>query len=263
MLGFATFFIWRKRLSEIARNDPSEHFDEIAAGYLGEIPEHVRERLLDKKVDLIKSRLAEHEIPLTARGLDLGCGQAWYVGELARAGFSMTGADYSAGQLVEGNHYLKNEGLQVHLIQSDGRLLPFADNSFDFIYSINVIHHILSITSQAEAFNEIVRVLKPGGIFLFHEINTVNPIFRFYMGYLFPLLRRIDQGDEQWILPTELPLVSGSTWHKRVDYFTFLPDFIPGFLLKRLRRLEARLEASTLNRFSAHYQAVLVKNETA
>ena len=258
-LGFAVFFIWKRRLTDIARNVPDSHFDEIAEGYVNEIPEHVRAGLLGKKVDLIRARLEQNDISPPARGLDLGCGQGWYLGELTRAGYAMLGADYSGNQVAQGHRHLQRSGIESHLFQADGQALPFADNTFDFAYSINAFHHILSPGSQAKAFEEVVRVLKPGGVFLFHEMNTVNPVFRFYMGYLFPLLRRIDQGDEQWILPTALPQVAGATWREKVDYFTFVPDFVPKILHKRLSRLEAYLEQSKMKRYSAHYQAVLMK----
>ncbi len=45
----------------------------------------------------------------------------------------------------------------------DGRKLTYADNSFDFVYSISVIEHIPE-TGDTEALQEFRRVLKPGGV---------------------------------------------------------------------------------------------------
>ncbi len=44
----------------------------------------------------------------------------------------------------------------------DARALPFADRSFDFIYSVSVLEHIAS-DGDTRAIREIARVLKPGG----------------------------------------------------------------------------------------------------
>ncbi len=261
LLGIAVLLFQRKRILQIARNDTERHFDTLAPEYQTEIPEHIRSALLDKKVRFIEGRLSRLGVPSgPLRGLDLGCGHGWYLAELVRSGRIMTGLDYSAIQLVEGSRHLIREDLPASLVHADATVLPFADESFDFAYSINAFHHILGPGGQERALAEVVRVLKPGGVFLLHEINTANPLFRFYMGYLFPLIRRIDEGNERWILPTGLPTMSGATWHTEVDYFTFIPDFVPGFVQKLLGRLERRLEASSLRRFSAHYQALLIKN---
>ena len=45
---------------------------------------------------------------------------------------------------------------------------------------------------EARVAREMARVLKPGGFLVVQETNTNNPLFRFYMGYVFPILSRID-----------------------------------------------------------------------
>jgi SAM-dependent methyltransferase len=48
----------------------------------------------------------------------------------------------------------------------DAKQLPFAEGQFDLIYAIDVIHHIENLKDM---FDEIHRVLKPGGIFFIRE----------------------------------------------------------------------------------------------
>jgi SAM-dependent methyltransferase len=136
--------------------------------------------------------------------------------------------------------------------------IPAADDSHDFAYVINVLHHLSSVEEQRLAFAELVRVLRPGGVLFVHEINTRNILFRFYMGYVFPSLNCIDEGVERWLLPhwlavyTDLPVAD-------IRYFTFLPDFLPRRLVRLLTPIERLLEASPLGAYSAHYMAVLRK----
>jgi SAM-dependent methyltransferase len=281
-LGVVAFWLSRQRLARIMRPRAADHdgeiahFDQIAHEYEEQIPRHIRERLLAKKVGLMRAALAGAGIEPTARGLDLGCGQGWYLGALAEVGFRMHGIDYSAGQLRKASENARQAGSAAaeldagatlagvearrRLCQADAQALPFPDGSFDFAYSINAFHHLPSRAAQERAVREIVRVLRPGGVFILHEINTLNPVFRLYVGYLFPLIKQIDEGTERWILPSDLPAAPGASWSADRQYFTFTPDFVPSALQRLLGGVERRLEQSALRRFSAHYQACLVKS---
>ncbi|HXH05971.1 MAG TPA: methyltransferase domain-containing protein [Vicinamibacterales bacterium] len=259
-LGFITLLRYRRELAAALRPPrPGDHFDEIAAAYRDQIPPHVRARLLERKIDLVARRLAASGIGPGARGLDVGCGHGWYACELARRGFRMEALDRAIDQLAQARAYAGARACGARFLAADARRLPFPDDSFDFVYSINVLHHITDPAARADALEEIARVLRPGGVFCLHEINTENPLFRFYMGYFFPLLCEIDEGTERWIRPTELPAVAGARWAPEIDYFTFLPDFTPRPILERLAPLESALERSALRRWSAHYMACLVK----
>jgi SAM-dependent methyltransferase len=111
---------------------------------------------------------------------------------------------------------------------------------------------------QRAAFAELLRVLRPGGLLFVHEINTRNPLFRFYMGYVFPSLNCIDEGIERWLLPHQLHEFTGAPV-VAAEYFTFLPEFVPAVVLRAFRPIESWLERSTLRVYSAHYMAVLRK----
>jgi 2-polyprenyl-3-methyl-5-hydroxy-6-metoxy-1,4-benzoquinol methylase len=264
-LGLLTAWTWRARLMMLVRSrDTRGHFDSIADEYETELPAHVRERLLGRKVEIMRRRLNTAGIlPGSSRGLDFGCGQGWYTCAMARMGYDMVGTDVSDRQLDHARRHADAQSMsavQWDLIE-DSRL-PFSDGCFDFAFAINVLHHVGSKVDQEAALAEIVRVLRPGGILFLQEMNTINPLFRFYMGYLYPLIRAIDEGTEQWMNPRELPTVRTARWMPDIDCFTFLPDFVPGFLMRRLAGVEAWLERSRWRHWSAHYVARLVK-ETA
>ena len=53
------------------------------------------------------------------------------------------------------------ESRNVHVVQADLYNPPFALESFDFIYSIGVLHHL---PDPEAAFQNLLRFLKPGGV---------------------------------------------------------------------------------------------------
>jgi SAM-dependent methyltransferase len=139
--------------------------------------------------------------------------------------------------------------------------IPFRSQSLDFVYTVGVLHHLPNRQAQREAYQEIARVLKPGGVFVVHETNTRNPLFRFYMGYVFPLLKKIDEGTEWWIEPSRWETVPGLRLVK-IDHFTFMPDFIPSWMMKPVLTVDRWLEASLLRPYSVHYMAILERDES-
>jgi ubiquinone/menaquinone biosynthesis C-methylase UbiE len=230
-----------------------DHFDAIADAYDVQIPESRRLALLARKTTLMRDWMARDG--LGRRGLDVGCGQGWYVARMRALGFDVAGIDYSSGQVaLAARHVGDPSAVQV----GSALAIPAADASVDFVYTINVLHHLPSVETQRQAFQEILRVLTPGGVIFVHEINTTNVLFRFYMGYVFPSLNCIDEGVERWLLPDRLATYTAAPVVD-VHYFTFFPDFMPQALVRWLAPIERWLEQSPVRRYSAHYMAVLRK----
>jgi len=98
------------------------------------------------------------------RALDLGCGVGRHALAFARAGFETHAMDLSEAGLAELKKSAQSDGLTIETHLAPMTALPFADDSFDFVLSFNVIYHgDPSIVRTAIA--EISRVLKPGGIY--------------------------------------------------------------------------------------------------
>ena len=78
-------------------------------------------------------------------------------------GAAMTCLDYSADMMENAQKRAKALGLaNVTFVQGDVGALPFADESFDLVLSLNGFH---AFPDKDRAFSETCRVLKPGGVF--------------------------------------------------------------------------------------------------
>jgi SAM-dependent methyltransferase len=249
------FLVIALRRPRQAADDSVEHFDEIADVYSQQLTPHVRDLLVTRKTDLIARRLRDAGIS-GGRGLDVGCGMGAHARALAGHGHHLVGIEPSVNSVIRARQ------AATRVAAGSATALPFRDGTFDFVYTIGVLHHLPGAAARAQAYAEIVRVLRPGGWLLVHETNPLNPLFRFYMGYVFPMMRRIDEGTEEWLDPRRLD-VPGMT-RERIDYMTFLPDFVPRLLLPAFLKLEHSLEQSQrLRSYSVHYLATFVRQTSA
>lgn len=124
-----------------------------------------REMAIAKLEHFIAGKLQLEE---TMKVLDMGCG----VGGPLRSIVSFSGADVTG---VTINAYQVHRAKTItsklsdfmqskcHYVQGDYTKIPFPDNTFDAIYTIEAMVHKMD---RSEAFNEAFRVLKPGGLFL-------------------------------------------------------------------------------------------------
>lgn len=87
--------------------------------------------------------------------LDFGCGQKPY------ADLFVNVKSYIGVDILISGHNHENSVVDVFY---DGQQLPFADDTFDVVFSSEVLEHVPNMSSS---LNEIYRVLKPGGKFIF------------------------------------------------------------------------------------------------
>ena len=90
--------------------------------------------------------------------LDAGCGGGRYCKVAAESGGNVFGADHTTA--VEKAKTLCSHLENVYLVQADLKQLPFEPQSFDFVFSIGVMHHDKDTRA---VFDAVARMVKPGG----------------------------------------------------------------------------------------------------
>lgn len=120
-----------------------------------------------------------------------------------------------------------------------GETLPFIDNSFDAILSLNVLEHV---KNPFQCAAEISRVLKPGGK-LYCVAAFLQPVhafpdhyFNMTKGGMKLLFEKHLQIDEQKIIQSGLPIFS-LTWILQRWYHTLSHSLKEQFLQKRVMDL--------------------------
>jgi len=91
-------------------------------------------------------------------GLDVGCGFGRHIYNAASFGAEMVGIDLS--EAIESTRRNAGSLPNVHLVQADVYHLPFRPATFDFVYSIGVLHHL---PDPEAGFRAIVPLLRRGG----------------------------------------------------------------------------------------------------
>lgn len=96
--------------------------------------------------------------------LEIGIGTGRIALPAAAAGCQVTGFDLSNEMLLEIDCTTVNaDATHLHLCQADMHELPFADQTFDAVLAVHVLHLAKDVE---RVLHEAVRVLKPGGCFL-------------------------------------------------------------------------------------------------
>ena len=137
---------------------------------------HLFDQYYYKRSGYIGGTTAFHDfcVPYLKRGaqiLDVGAGPSNSTSDFLATLGSVCGLDIT-------NEVSENRALESWRI-FDGKRMPFEDNSFDCCFSNWVLEHV---ESPVEHFQEIARILRPGGVYCFRTMNAhhyVGAISRF------------------------------------------------------------------------------------
>jgi len=96
------------------------------------------------------------------RLLEMGCGVGAVLAVLGQEfpGVRLTGVDIEPKQLEFARGHLARSGVDATLVEADALALPFADESFDHVWMMWFLEHVVDPRS---VLHEAGRVLVPGG----------------------------------------------------------------------------------------------------
>lgn len=117
---------------------------------------------------------ADFEAAQGKRVLEVGVGAGTDFCRWAAAEAKAVGVDLTAQAVHLTAQHLDALALSADVHLADCEDLPFADHSFDLVYSFGVLHHT---PDTSRALREVLRVLKPGGqvrIMLYHKRSWVT-----------------------------------------------------------------------------------------
>lgn len=114
----------------------------------------------------------EHEV-LDKTVLEVGCGVGNNIIPIAKLGFEAYGIDISDYAILETKKRAHQENVRIETTSGNIEKLPYESNFFSFV----IDRSVLTCTSPeviTKSLDEILRVLKPGGIFMAFDWFGIN-----------------------------------------------------------------------------------------
>ncbi len=138
--------------------------------------EHMKKSLVQHEYRLLARQAVKLGIPRGGQVLDIGTGPGYIAMEIAsllRGEAGVVGLDLSAAMLQIAARNAAERGLQDYISwkEGDAGRMPFPDASFDGVVSSGSLHHW---DDPLTVFNELARVLKPGGIALIRDTHRLQ-----------------------------------------------------------------------------------------
>lgn len=184
--------------SELNKKQVEQMFDNISTNYDG------LNRVISFGID-VKWRKQVVKLVMDTKpyaALDIATGTGDLAISLAQAGVpKVVGLDLSEGMLSLGRKKIDAQDLsdRIEMVQGDSEKLPFDDHSFD---AVTVAFGVRNFENLEQGLAEILRVLKPNGIFVVLE-TSVPTRFPFRQGYfihtryILPLMGKILSRDQK------------------------------------------------------------------
>jgi SAM-dependent methyltransferase len=141
------------------------------------------ERCIDYAVGRFRAVAGDTGWPY-GRAMELGSGTGFFLLNLMQGGVIEKGSvtDLSPGMVQVALNNAEHLGLPVDGRVADAERIPYEDETFDLVVGHAVLHHIPDVSA---AMREVMRVLKPGGRFVFAgEPSKIGDVYARRLGQL-------------------------------------------------------------------------------
>lgn len=123
---------------------------------------------------LIFEDLVRQHAQAGTKALDVCCGDGIHSLTAARFGARVTASDIAEKNLLVAQVRAARAGLPIATLVADAEDLPLPDSSFDLVTCVGSLSYV-----DSDLFlREVVRLLRPGGTFIFVDSFNHNPIYR-------------------------------------------------------------------------------------
>jgi len=145
--------------------------------------------------NLLRTLIERPGVRSSSRVLEVGCGTGNYISSIATlTAARCCGLDPSAGMLDAA----RQKAVSVSWVEGPAESLPYPDCKFDFVFSVDVIHHVME---RAAHVHEAFRVLVAGGWMATatdseETIRRRRPLSEYFPETVEPELRRYPKPGE-------------------------------------------------------------------
>lgn len=167
--------------------------------------------------DIVKPEWTENK-----QVLDVGCGTGRWTRFISDRALTIDAVDPS--DAVDIASKLLADRSNVRLSRAAVDELPFADASFDFVFSLGVLHHV---PNTPLAIKQCVVKLKPGGyflIYLYYRFDNRGPVFKFVFR-ISNRLRKIISGSNERVKNVLCDIIAVTV---------YMPLVFTGWCLKKM-----------------------------
>jgi 2-polyprenyl-6-hydroxyphenyl methylase/3-demethylubiquinone-9 3-methyltransferase len=152
--------------------------------------------------------------------LELGCGGGILTSSLEDGPWTLFAQDLLPGPLVTARSHLR----QASLVRCDAARLPFRAQSFDAVLSSDFLEHAADLRAVVA---ESVRVLRPGGLFLYETVNRTLLSLIVGKVLLEWVLRYVPVGTHRsrnFIRPEDLHALMNEYGIRNLEIFGIIPE---------------------------------------
>jgi SAM-dependent methyltransferase len=225
-------------------------WDSVWQGAIDDRPPDLDTPTLDNDIDRLKVEFLAPVLPQRGKALEVGCGSARLLARVGRASkLELFAVDASSKALEVSQATAAMIGIPINARQGNADSLPFESESFDVVLSGGLLEHF---RDPRPILSEMVRVLRPGGVFYADVVPRKLSLFR--VKDTFRLLT------SPWMLPGVYESTLGEGYYKKTLSDLGCTDLViqgcgvypPGASVATARRME-KLNGSWLASVAGWY----------